>query len=103
MRGVTPAPGARARLVCKGAAEPLDVLILQGHPAEAEAATPLPPVGSIRKLRSGLGVACADGFYVLDRLRPTGRKDMAGADFANGYAPLRAVCPGAQHPPAGAA
>ena len=103
VRGVTPAPGARARIVCKGAAEPLDILILKGRAAEAPQGSARPAPGTIQKLPSGLGVACTDGIYVLERLRPTGRKDMAGRDFANGYAPLRALSPGDQLLPEGSA
>lgn len=93
VRGVTPAPGATTRILCKDAAEPLDVRILRGHVAEAPLAAPLPPPGTIVRQQSGLAVACADGLYQLDRVRPSGRKDMDGLAFANGYAPLRALCP----------
>lgn len=103
VRGVTPAPGARTRVMTQGAAEPLDLLILAGHADGAVARNDLPPPGTIGKIAGGLGVACADGFYVLDKVRPTGRKDMAGAAFANGYAPVRALGPAAPVPPGGAA
>jgi len=32
----------------------------------------------------GLGVACAEGTLWIERLRPEGRKEMSGADYANG-------------------
>lgn len=102
VRGVTPAPGARARVMLQGAAEPLELRILAGHAADAAAGDVLPPAGTIARLSGGLGVACADGFYMLDRVRPTGRKDMTGMDFANGYAPVRALGPEAPVPPGGA-
>ena len=91
VRGVTPAPGATARILCKDAAEPLEVRILKGHIASGAAIGPLPAPGTIVRLPVGLLVACADGFYQLDRIRPSGRKDMDGLAFANGYAPLRAL------------
>lgn len=103
VRGVTPAPGARTRVMVRGAAEPLDVLVLAGHADSVAAGGELPPAGTIVKLPGGLGVACADGFYLLDSVRPTGRKDMAGMAFANGYAPVRALGPEAPGPSGGAA
>lgn len=103
VRGVTPAPGARTRVMVRGAAEPLELRILAGHAVDAAARGTLPAAGSIAKLQGGLGVACADAFYMLDRVRPTGRKDMTGTAFANGYAPVRALGPEAPVPPGGAA
>ena len=93
IRGVTPAPGASTRIFCKDGAEPLEVRVLSGHPAEKGLVTVLPAPGTLVRLPAGLAVACADGLYVLDRVRPSGRKDMEGLAFANGYAPLRALGP----------
>ena len=96
VRGVTPAPGARAQVLVQGAGEPLGVRILRGHAASVPGGV-LPAPGSIARIRDAggeaLGVACADGFYILDTVRPEGRKDMSGLDFANGYAPVRALVP----------
>lgn len=103
VRGVTPAPGARTRVIGKGAAEPLELRILAGHAESVAAGATLPPAGTMARISGGLGVACADGFYLLDRVRPTGRKDMPGTAFANGYAPVRALGPQAPVPPGGAA
>lgn len=99
VRGVTPAPGATMRILCKDAAEPLEVRVMSGHPAAGAPAAELPAPGSIIRLPQGLAVACADGFYLLDRVRPSGRKDMEGLAFANGYAPLRALGRGEAGPP----
>lgn len=99
VRGVTPAPGARAGVMLQGAPEPLELRILAGHAVDAAAEGTLPPAGNIAKVFGGLGVACADGFYMLDRVRPSGRKDMTGTAFANGYAPVRALGPEAPVPP----
>lgn len=98
VRGVTPAPGATTRFLCKDASEPLDVRVMAGHVGPTPPGGPLPEPGALVRLSGPRGeelaVACADGLYVLDRLRPSGRKDMTGAAFANGYAPRRALTPG---------
>lgn len=94
VRGVTPSPGARTRVAVGSGADLLDVLVLSGHADTRAALPPLPPPGTIVRFSGSLSVACADGFYVLDRIRPTGRRDMAGTDFANGYTPVRALGPG---------
>lgn len=93
IRGVTPAPGATTRILCKDGGVPLEVRIMRGQPAGEVLTTSLPPPGTLVRLPAGLAVACADGFYLLDRVRPSGRKDMEGLAFANGYAPLRALGP----------
>ena len=93
IRGVTPAPGATTRVLCKDAPEPLEVRVVSGHPAGEGLSAGLPAPGTIVRVPAGLAVACADGLYVLDRVRPSGRKDMEGLAFANGYGPLRALCP----------
>ena len=102
VRGVTPAPGARASVSCKGAPEPVEVRILAGRP-EAAQGSPLPEAGTFVRLGEKLGIACADGYYLLERVRPSGRKDMSGQDFANGYGPLFALLPGSAEAPEGAA
>lgn len=106
IRGVTPAPGARARIRCRGGGEPLDVRILAGR-AETAQGAPLPEAGTVVRLGASsgerLGIACADGYYILERVRPGGRKDMSGPDFANGYGPLCALLPGVPEAPEGAA
>lgn len=93
VRGVTPAPGATTRILCKEGEEPLEVRVMSGHPANEPLPAPVPPPGTLVRLTEGLGVACADGFYLLDLLRPSGRKEMTGLAFANGYAPQRALAP----------
>ncbi|MDE6734385.1 MAG: methionyl-tRNA formyltransferase [Desulfovibrio sp.] len=104
VRAVTPAPGARTRLLCKGAPEPLEVRILRGHVASGAcpADCGLAP-GQVIPLNEGLGIVCGEGVYVLDTVRPSGRKDMSGLDFANGYGPKRALLPEEQCGPEGAA
>lgn len=106
VRGVTPAPGARARIVCTDGREPLEVRILSGH-AEPALTENLPEPGTLVRCPGcgceALAVACGDGIYVLDRIRPSGRKDMAGHDFANGYGPVRALPREKQGEPGGSA
>ena len=99
VRGVTPAPGARARLVCSGAKEPLEVRVLKGHAAGVTSTGPLPLPGTIVRFPDALAVACADGFYLLDLVRPSGRRDMTGPALANGYAPVQALGPRDAPPP----
>lgn len=98
VRGVTPAPGARAHILCKGPGEAMEVRVMAGHAAQGPFSGELPEPGTIARMAGPagpvLGVACADGFYLLDLVRPSGRKEMTGHAFANGYAPLRALCPG---------
>lgn len=82
IRGVTPRPGAYTDL------------LRPGHPAQrvglepGRIGEPLPAgikPGSIGALKNGrLPVACADRWYLLERLRPAGRKTMSAAEFANG-------------------
>lgn len=91
VRALTPAPGARIQVQCKDKEQILDLRILKGHIAADVASLPEP--GTTVRLSDGLGLACADGIYVLDLVRPNGRKDMTGPDFANGYAPIQAVMP----------
>lgn len=104
VRGVTPSPGAHTRMLCKGGAETLDVRILRGHAAVEQSFANLRSApGEVVRLPHGLGVACADAFYILDQLRPSGRKEMTGLAFANGYGPMRALLPAALQEPEGAA
>ncbi|HET9950704.1 MAG TPA: methionyl-tRNA formyltransferase [Candidatus Eisenbacteria bacterium] len=92
VRAYTPAPGAwidleAGRLVVVAANAD------EGEGAAAAAATaprgldllPTPPgsVAGIDRAR-GLGVACGKGTLWLARVRPAGRKEMSGADYANG-------------------
>lgn len=104
VRGVTPAPGARTRIECKAAPEPLEVRILRGHRASVDCplGCGLAP-GQVVPHPEGLGIVCGEGVYILDTVRPSGRKDMSGLDFANGYGPLRALLPDARREPEGAA
>ena len=85
IRAYTPAPGAwldleSERLVVLSATS-------DGAPALTDAAlTAVPPVGAILSVdrARGIGVACGHGTLWLERVRPAGRKEMSGADYANG-------------------
>ncbi len=91
VRAYMPEPGAwldleSGRLVVLAASagdaaeEPVD-------PLAPRALDPLPvPAGTVRAIdrARGLGVACGRGTLWLTRVRPAGRKEMSGADYANG-------------------
>lgn len=99
VRAYTPEPGAWLDLE----SERLVVLAATAGDAAADSKEPsdpaaprgldsLPtPVGTVRAIdrARGLGVACGAGTLWLARVRPAGRKEMSGADYANG-ARLRA-------------
>lgn len=82
IRGVTPWPGARTNFMLLGREGEIPVTILPGEVGEK--ADNLKP-GEIARDRFGLRVACADGWYVPGAIRPQGGREMASADFANGY------------------
>lgn len=85
VRAYTPEPGAwidleSGRLVVLSAsAEPAAVT----NGAGAASAPPAGTVTAIDRAR-GVGVACGHGTLWLSRVRPAGRKEMSGADYANG-------------------
>ena len=78
IRGVTPKPGARTvlHLAAAGdfAAQTLPLIVSPGTVGEATAGE---EPGTLRHDSRGLGVACADRWYMLGMVRPEGRKDMA--------------------------
>ena len=78
IRGVTPWPGAQTTLRFNEKNVP--VLIISGKQGEKATTSP----GSIRLRKKGLDIACNDGWYEVDSLRPVGRKTISAADFANG-------------------
>lgn len=80
VRGVTPWPGARTTLFFHE--KPMPVTILSGSPGELEGG--LIP-GQLRRVPHGLEIACADGWYILEKILPAGRKPMTAADVANGH------------------
>jgi len=89
VRAFTPVPGAWIDL------EPDRLTVLEATANAAPGAAagaprgldPLPtPPGSIVAIdrARGLGLACGEGTLWLRRVRPAGRKEMSGADYANG-------------------
>lgn len=87
-RGVTPWPGATGVITREGE-EDVPVIIVKGKlpgtdlPVEAAS---LPPGTLLPKLaENALAVVCADGVYLITRLRPAGRKAMDATAFMNGY------------------
>lgn len=90
VRAYTPRPGAwldleTERLVVLNAMA--EGAAAGGTTAMTDAAlTAKPPIGAILSVdrARGLGVACGLGTLWLSRVRPAGRKEMSGADYANG-------------------
>lgn len=83
IRGVTPWPGAQADFVC-GGREPMRVIVESGHAASGCSSAGAPGDIVITP-QSELGVATGSGLYIIDRVRPSGRKSMDAAAFRNGY------------------
>ena len=96
VRAYAPAPGAWIDLeagrlvVVESSAESRGDALDAGSAAGAAAprgldllSTPPGTVAGIDRAR-GLGVACAEGTLWLARVRPAGRREMSGADYANG-------------------
>ncbi len=83
VRGVSPWPGAQVVFSFSGRQEPILARVLPGTPdGPCEASV---SAGSLSLARDGsLRVACADCWYVLDLVRPQGRKEMRSADFVRG-------------------
>lgn len=79
IRGVTPWPGAHARMRLNTGQE-IGLQVLPGRIGARADAAP----GSILRFKKGLAIACADCWYELDKVVPDGRKTMSANDFANG-------------------
>ena len=88
VRGVTPWPGARTEAVFGATGQ--DASGQNAHSLIVSPGTWGGPVergiipGTLRHGPDGLSVACADRWYVLQCVRPQGRKDMPVRDFING-------------------
>jgi methionyl-tRNA formyltransferase len=84
VRAYTPEPGAWLDLE----SERLVVLEATADmaPALTDASAAAPPVGAVLSVdRSrGIAVACGHGTLWLSSVRPAGRKEMSGSDYANG-------------------
>lgn len=90
IRGVTPQPGARTQIYCKKTDRPINILITEGYISninKLESYT----FGNIYKFTDKVGIICKDGIYIINKLRPEGRKDMNGIDFFNGYKPQNVI------------
>lgn len=94
-RGVTPWPGAQIRFARQGdngeELPPVPVLVEKGlvlretGPSLDESGIPYETGQALPLQGEILPLACADGLYGVERLRPAGGKSMSGAAFANGY------------------
>jgi methionyl-tRNA formyltransferase len=78
IRGVTPWPGAQTAL----GGDPLKILSADPIPAHHPDAHPGEIVEADR--RRGFVVATGDGFLLVRRVQPAGRKPMSGGDAVNG-------------------
>jgi len=101
IRAFSPRPGAFFHVRLRPDAPPLRVIAAPGRPESAPGGTP--PAGSAPGEMLGvaggnLRVACADGAYLIPRLRPAGKKEMSAEAFACGYL---AKCPEGQVPVCG--
>lgn len=83
IRGVTPAPGARALFLLDGR-EPLLMHVGPGRVVTDGAPEPM-PAGTLFRARRELLIACADAWYAPGFLRPPGKRDMEPAAFINGF------------------
>jgi methionyl-tRNA formyltransferase len=84
IRGVTPWPGAYFFWRPEGAKKPMRITLSTGQvgPDKPEDAEP----GSIQGMEDEcLAVACADKLYLVDKLKPEGKKLMDATAFACGY------------------
>ena len=101
IRGVTPKPGARTVLHLDAAAgfaaQILPLIVSPGTVGEVTAGE---ETGTLRHDTRGLGVACADRWYMLGMVRPEGRKDMSVRDLLHGGLKnlLEGLCGYARHP-----
>ncbi|HEU4725639.1 MAG TPA: hypothetical protein VFU59_10140, partial [Candidatus Eisenbacteria bacterium] len=68
-------------VVLAASAEPAPVTV--DAAAAAGSATAAAAIVGVDRAR-GIGVACGHGTLWLARVRPAGRKEMSGADYANG-------------------
>ena len=82
IRGVTPWPGARATFRFPALSDPVELLLEPGRiegPCCGEAA------GTVRMDRRGLCVACADHWYRLTGVKPSGKAMMPSSAWVNGH------------------
>ena len=86
VRGVTPWPGARTSFMLLGRDGTIPVILTPGEPGEKE--ENLQP-GQIARVKNGLRIACADGWYIPGSVHPEGGREMGAADFANGYCKVK--------------
>lgn len=85
MRGVTPWPGAQSLFFLPGRA-PLSVLLQPGEPDVSFSTTEHLAPGTVTEFRDGaLLIACKDGLYRIQTLKPAGGKPLSAEAFWNGY------------------
>ena len=83
VRGVTPWPGAQVVFSFSERQEPILGRVLPGHVSD-DCCVAVEPGTLALAANGALRVACADRWYVLEHVRPQGRKEMPSADFVRG-------------------
>ncbi len=98
IRGMTPWPGAYTWFRGKGLLVTRARQVTEPRPAtpegdagEASAAGKPGEILSISE--AGIEVATADGSVLLTSVKPEGKREMTGAEFARGYRPEPGTCP----------
>jgi methionyl-tRNA formyltransferase len=84
IRGVTPWPGAYFHWLPRGAEKPLRITVAPGR-VNGDKPTGAEPGEIIGLHDGGLAVATADQLYLVDQLKPEGKKKMDAGAFACGY------------------
>jgi len=98
IRGMTPWPGAytwfrgKTLLVTRARLASMPHPTESGHGDGAPSVTGMP--GEILSIsEAGIEVATADGAVLLTGVKPEGKREMTGAEFARGYRPESGTCP----------
>ncbi len=97
IRAFWPRPGAFFHVRVHPDRPPVRVIAAPGRPeaAPGTAAVGAAPGTVLGVAGEDLRVACADGAYLIPRVRPAGKKEMTGAAFACGYL---STCPEGETP-----
>ena len=82
IRGVTPWPGAHAAFIFTALAAPV---MLQFTPGIIEEPCVGETAGTVRMDKQGISVACADNWYRLTSVKPSGKAMMPSSAWANGH------------------
>ncbi len=97
IRAFSPKPGAFFHIRVHPDRPPVRVIAAPGRPEAEPGAAPVDaaPGTVLGVAEEGLRVACADGIYLIPRVRPAGKKEMTAEAFACGYL---SICPDGERP-----